>query len=377
MQYHCDFLVVGSGFFGAVCAERLASAGRRVLVLEKRPHVGGNCWSEVDAETGIEVHKYGSHIFHTSNEEVWGYLNRFTRFNGYRHTVRTMYQGCVYPMPINLTTINAFYKMTLTPAEAEVFIKSEAARERIENPRNLEEKAISRIGRPLYEAFIKGYTIKQWEQDPKELPVGIITRLPVRYDANDRYFSDDHEGIPLEGYGRLFERLLDHPNIEVRLSTDYFDVREALAGIPTLYTGPVDRFFGYTHGRLDWRTMDLERSVIDVPDYQGCAVMNYADPEIPFTRVHEFKHYHPERPATERTVIFKEFSRGAGPADDPYYPVNTPRNSRLLEQYQRDAEGLKGIYFGGRLGSYRYLDMDDTVEAALALSMRILIGAAV
>jgi len=363
-----DFLIVGAGFFGATVAERLASVGRNVLVVDKRNHIGGNCYSKMDPDAGVECHEYGSHIFHTSDEKVWTYLNRFTSFNSYQHTVWTTFKEGVYSMPINLATINAYYGKSLKPFEVETFIEKERAKENIVNPENLEEKAISLIGRPLYEAFIKGYTIKQWEKDPRELSPDIITRLPVRHSYNNRYFNDKYEGIPLDGYTRLFERLLDHPNIEVRLNTDYFDVRQELGETPTLYTGPIDRFFSYQFGHLDWRTIDFEREIHEVQDYQGCAVMNYAGAEVPFTRIHEFKHYHPERSPVDATVTFKEFSRVAGPVDDPYYPVNTPRNGRLLEQYQNEAISVRGIQFGGRLGAYRYFDMDDTVAAALEMA---------
>lgn len=369
-----DFLIVGAGFFGATVAEQLASAGFRVLVVEKRAHIGGNCFSKLDPATGIECHEYGSHIFHTSDEKVWSYLNRFTTFNTYQHTVWTTFKDRVYSMPINLATINAYYGLNLKPHEVEAFIEQERTKEAVLHPQNLEEKAISLIGRPLYEAFIRGYTIKQWEKDPKELPADIITRLPVRHNFNNRYFDDKYEGIPLDGYTKIFERMLDHPMIEVLLNQDYFEIREKFAGIPVLYTGPIDRFFEYKHGRLDWRTIDFERQVHEMPDYQGCTVMNYADERIPFTRIHEFKHYHPERPPTESTVTFKEFSRVADPVDDPFYPVNTPKNGRLLEQYQAEAKRLTNIWFGGRLGSYRYFDMDDTVAAALELANSITVG---
>ena len=366
-----DFLVVGAGFFGCTVAERLASSGRKVLVIDKRSHIGGNCFSEIDRDTGIECHKYGSHIFHTSDDEVWAYLNRFTGFNDYRHTVWTTFKDRVFSMPINLSTINAYYGLNLKPFEVEAFIEKERSKENVLHPANLEEKAVSLIGRPLYEAFIKGYTIKQWEKDPKGLPPDIITRLPVRHNYTNRYFADKYEGIPLEGYAKLFERMLDHSNIEVRLNTDYFETRENLGTIPTLYTGPIDRFFEYKYGPLDWRTIDFCREVHEVSDYQGCTVMNFADATIPFTRIHEFKHYHPERPGTESTVTFTEFSRVAGPADEPYYPVNTPRNSRLLEQYQTEMAGMSNIWMGGRLGAYRYFDMDDTVAHALELAKQL------
>lgn len=367
-----DFLVVGAGLFGSTVAECLASAGRNVVVLDKRQHIGGNCYSKVDPASGVECHEYGSHIFHTSNEEVWNYLNRFTTFNEYRHTVWTTYRGRVHSMPINLSTINSYYGVNLRPHEVEAFIRKEVEKEKIRNPSNLEEKAISLIGRPLYEAFIRGYTIKQWERDPRELPSEIITRLPVRHSYNNRYFADKHEGIPVDGYTKVFERMLDHPRIEVRLGEDYFSVRNRFDAVPTLYTGPIDRFFDYRHGHLDWRTIDFRKEAHDLPDYQGCAVMNYADEDVPYTRIHEFKHYHPERPCTGRTTTFTEFSRIAGRVDDPFYPVNTPRNSLLLKAYQQDAKETTGVIFGGRLGSYKYFDMDDTVAAALACAADIL-----
>ena len=367
-----DMLIVGAGFYGTTVAERLASAGLKVLVIDKRPHIGGNCYSEIDADTGIESHKYGSHIFHTSNEKVWEYLSRFTQFNEYRHTVWTTYKNRSYSMPINLATINSFYGMNLKPFEVESFIKKERQKENIQYPSNLEEKAVSLIGRPLYEAFIRGYTIKQWEKDPKELSPDIITRLPVRYSYVNRYFDDKYEGIPLNGYTTVFKRMLDHRNIEVRLNSDYFQIRDDFGDIPTLYTGPIDRFFNYEFGRLDWRTIRFERQVHNVTDYQGCTVMNYADPEISITRIHEFKHFHPERSNKKSTVIFKESSFVAGQVDDPYYPVNTPRNARLLKRYQEKAKGIEKLWFGGRLGTYRYFDMDDTIENALALADHLL-----
>jgi UDP-galactopyranose mutase len=366
-----DIAVIGAGFFGSVVAERLADFGLKVCILEKRSHIGGNAFSEVDQETGIEVHKYGSHIFHTSNERVWKYINRFTAFNEYRHTVWTTFQEHSYSMPINLSTINSFYDENLKPHQVNHFLASEIAKEKIGTPRNLEEKAISLIGRPLYEAFIKGYTIKQWDKDPTELAADIITRLPVRYNYNNRYFNDKYEGIPIEGYGKVFERMLDHPNIEVKLNTDYFQSKKEMSNIPTVYSGPIDRFFDYKYGILDWRTIDFERSAHEVSDYQGCTVMNYADIEVPYTRIHEFKHYHPERKSTDSTVIFKEFSRIAGDSDSPYYPVNTPRNMKLLNKYIDDASKLENFILGGRLGEYRYLDMDNTIDRALKLSDKL------
>jgi len=367
-----DFLIVGAGFFGATVAERLATSGLKVLVIDKRAHIGGNCYSEVDHETNIECHKYGSHIFHTSNEDVWTYINRFTSFNEYRHTVWTTFREHVYSMPINLSTINAYYGINLKPFEVETFIKKECSKENFLHPSNLEEKAISLIGRPLYEAFIKGYTIKQWAKDPQDLSADIITRLPVRHNYINRYFNDKYEGIPLNGYTSLFERMLDHPNIEVKLNKDYFVLEDDIKDLPTLYTGPIDRFFEYKHGHLDWRTIDFEREVLDISDYQGCSVMNYAEEKVPYTRIHEFKHFHPERDAASATVIYKEFSRTAGHLEDLYYPINTPRNRELLLKYQENIPELDAVWFGGRLGNYIYWDMDDAVAHALKKSELIL-----
>lgn len=361
-----DYIIVGAGFYGAVCAERLASQGKAVLIIEKRNHIGGNSWSEPDPETGIEIHKYGSHIFHTSNSNVWKYLNQFTKFNDYRHVVWTTYKNKVYSMPINLATINNFYGLNLSPPEIRSFIEKERNNELYISPKNLEEKAISLIGRPLYEAFIKGYTIKQWGVDPVQLSPEIITRLPVRHNYNNRYFADLYEGIPEEGYGAMFERILKHRNITVKLNTDWFNIHYKFnSNIPVIYTGPIDKFFNYKYGRLEWRSIEFEKKIILVEDFQGCAVMNYADLNVPYTRIHEFKHYEPSLETTPATVIYKEYSKIMSGNLEPYYPVNTPYNHNLLKKYMSDAKNLQYVYFGGRLGSYKYMDMDDTVAAAL------------
>lgn len=361
-------LVVGAGFFGAVLAERIAEdAGLPVTVIDRRSHTGGNCWSEKDPQTGVEFHTYGSHIFHTSDEAVWKYVSRFTAFNDYRHTVWTSFRDRVYPMPINLGTVSAYYGRRFSPEEARSLVREEAAGAGIDVPRNLEEKAVSLIGRPLYEAFIRGYTMKQWEKDPKELSADIITRLPVRYTYNNRYFDDTFEGIPLEGYGKLFERLLAHPKIEVRLNTDYAAMK-SLLNPETLvcYTGAIDQYFEYALGRLEWRTVDFTRERFGYPDFQGTTVMNYADETVPYTRIHEFKHYHPERPDTGATLIFKEYSRFARQGDEPYYPIDTEGNRNLYARYrERAGREAPGVIFGGRLGRYKYYDMDDTIAAAL------------
>jgi UDP-galactopyranose mutase len=290
-----DLVVVGSGFFGLTVAERAAEElGKRVLVLERRDHLGGNAYSEPDPETGIEVHRYGAHLFHTSNERVWEYVNRFSTFTGYQHHVYTVHAGEVYPMPINLGTVNQFFSAAMSPDQARALVLEQSAEVEPGTARNLEEKAISLIGRPLYEAFIKGYTAKQWQTDPKELPASIISRLPVRYTYDNRYFSDTHEGLPTDGYTALLERMAQSPLIEVRLETDFFDVRDEVVGdAPVVYTGALDRYFDYREGRLGWRTLDFETEVVPVKDHQGTPVMNYADADVPHTRIHEFRHFHP------------------------------------------------------------------------------------
>jgi len=360
--------VVGAGFFGAVAAERIAAQLKLpVTVIDRRSHIGGNSFSEIDPETGVEYHKYGSHIFHTSDENVWAYVNRFGKFNDYRHHVYTVYNGEIFSMPINLGTINAYYRRDFKPDEAKNFIAGEIAREKITVPQNLEEKAVSLIGRPLYEALVRGYTVKQWETDPRELSPEIITRLPVRYDYNNRYFSDRYEGIPLDGYGELIRRILDHPAITLRLNTAYCDIAaEISADDLVVYTGAIDEFFNWKFGELEWRTVDFEVGRYHCSDYQGAAVMNYADENVPFTRIHEFKHYHPERPDSGKTIIFREYSRFASRGDEPYYPVFTEKNIRLYKRYcEYAAQTCPQVVFGGRLGRYCYLDMDDTVAAAL------------
>ena len=360
--------IVGCGFFGAVTAERIASQlDLPVTMIDRRGHIGGNSWSEIDPQTGVEYHKYGSHIFHTSDEAVWNYITHFTDFNEYRHTVLTTFRGEVFTMPINLGTINQYYRKAMSPEEAKRFVAQECSKENIRDPRNLEEKAVSLIGRPLYEAFFRGYTIKQWEKDPTELSPDIITRLPVRYNYNHRYFSDRFEGIPTNGYGKLFERILDHPNITVRLNTEWKDAARQLPPDTLLiHTGAIDEFFDYELGALEWRTVDFTAERFDYPDYQGTTVMNYADEHVPFTRIHEFKHYHPERPDTGRTIIFKEYSRFAKPGEEPYYPVFTERNRMLYERYLAlAAKKAPHVIFGGRLGLYKYLDMDDAIAEAL------------
>ena len=369
-----DLVVVGSGLFGLTVAERCAAElGLRVLVVERRPHVGGNAYSEREPQTGIEVHKYGAHLFHTSNERVWEYVNRFTSFTNYQHRVFGKYDGQVYSLPLNLNLINVFFGRSHTPDEARALIAEQAAEFRVEDAKNLEEKAISLIGRPLYEAFVKGYTAKQWQTDPTELSPDIITRLPVRYNFDNRYFNDTYEGLPVDGYTAWLERMVDHPLVDVVLGADFLDpasgLRDRYRGrVPVVYTGPIDEYFGHREGRLSWRTVDLEAEVVDVDDYQGTAVINYNDVDVPYTRVLEFKHFHPERTYLPgKSVIVHEYSRFAGEGDEPYYPVNTALDRATLLRYRQLAKAEPLVLFGGRLGTYKYLDMHMAIASALTL----------
>ncbi|MGY5765929.1 UDP-galactopyranose mutase [Brachybacterium sp. DNPG3] len=372
-----DLLIVGSGLFGLTVAERAATQhGVKVAIIDRRSHIGGNAYSEVDERTGIEVHRYGAHLFHTSNERVWEYVNRFTDFTGYVHKVYTTHRGEVFPMPINLGTINQFFRSALSPDEARELVKEQAGELAGTDPENLDEKGISLIGRPLYEAFIKNYTGKQWQTDPKDLPAGIISRLPVRYGYDNRYFNDTHEGLPAQGYTAWLERMADHPNIEVALDADYFDPaqplnRDAVRGqLPVIYTGPVDRYFDYELGDLKWRTIDLETEHLDTTgDFQGTSVMNYADADIPFTRIIEPRHFHPERDyPSDRTLIQREYSRFAERGDEPYYPVNSGADRETLLNYREMADAEPRTLFGGRLGTYQYLDMHMAIGSALSLA---------
>jgi UDP-galactopyranose mutase len=369
-----DLVVVGTGLFGLTVAERMAEQGRKVLMIDRRDHLGGNAYSETDPATGIEVHRYGAHLFHTSNERVWEYVNRFTAFTSYVHRVYTTRRGEVFPMPINLGTINQFFRSAHGPDAARALVREQAAELGGKRPENLDEQGVSLIGRPLYEAFIQGYTAKQWQTDPRELPASIISRLPVRYTYDNRYFNDTYEGLPTGGYTAWLERMADHPNIEVRLSTDFFDdaqpvSKKAVVGqVPVVYTGPVDRYFDDAEGSLSWRTLDFEREVLPVGDFQGTPVMNYADPEVPYTRILEFRHFHPEREYTsDKTVIVREYSRFAERGDEPYYPVNTPADRERLKRYRDLMAGEPDVHFGGRLGTYQYLDMHMAIGSALSM----------
>jgi UDP-galactopyranose mutase len=360
------YLVVGSGFFGLTFAQQLAENNEEVLIIEKRSHIGGNSYSEFDKETGIEIHKYGSHLFHTSNENIWEYCNRFTKFTDYRHVVWSKHNEKIYSMPINLATITSFFEKSMSPNEAKQLIAEQALE--IKDPSNLEEKAISLIGRPLYEAFIKGYTQKQWQTDPKDLPQEIITRLPVRYNFNNSYFNDKYQGLPVNGYTEWAKNMINNKNISIQFNTDFFDIKDNIdKDTIVVYTGPIDRYFNYEFGELSWRTLDFEWEVHNLSDYQGTSVINYSDLDSAFTRIHEFRHLHPERNySEEKTIISKEYSRFAGKGDEPYYPINSKKDRDMLKLYREKAALEKNIIFGGRLGTYQYLDMHMAIGSALS-----------
>ena len=400
-----DVLVVGAGIFGLTVAERLATQqGKRVLVVDKRDHIGGNAYSEFDTETGIECHKYGAHLFHTSDEAVWQYVNQFTKFTSYVHHVYAMHQrkGAkrpeVFPMPVNLGTINQFFQSNYTPDEARELIarqaKNNPAAKENRQPVNLAEQGISLIGEPLFNAFIKNYTAKQWQTPAEELSPEIIKRLPVRYTYNNRYFKDTYEGLPQDGYEAWFRRMIESGNksrgsVTVKLKTDYFKdaniKRLRDDGVTTIYTGPIDQFYDYQFGELSWRSLKLDKEVANVHDFQGCPVMNYNDLEPKFTRIHEFKHFHPERADDvakwpgyaqdyNKTVIVREYPKAWQQGDEPYYPINTVKDKAKLAKYQdlAQADKLKQIYFGGRLGEYAYYDMDKSFASALKLADQLM-----
>ena len=360
-------VIIGVGFFGSVIAERIANVLEiPVTVLEKRSHIGGNCYSEIDKDTGIEYHKYGTHIFHTDNEKVWEYINRFTAFNSYRHQVLSTHKEKVFQMPINLETINSFYNINLKPHEVTSFLQKEVANETNLDISTFEGYTISKVGRPLYEAFIKNYTLKQWNIEPKSMSASIIKRLPFRTDYNESYYNSPYQGIPTDGYTSIFKKLLSNSLIDVRLNSDFFDIKNKLTkDALIIYSGPIDQYFDYCYGKLDWRTLEFEHEIKPHNDYQGTSVMNYADLEIPYTRIHEPKHLHPERNYTkDKTLIIKEYSK-LDDGSNPYYPINDKRNQELILKYKALADKEKNLIIAGRLGDYKYYDMHQTIARAL------------
>lgn len=362
------YCMVGAGFSGAVIGRALAEAGRKVLVIDERNTIAGNCYTERDSETGVMVHVYGPHIFHTADEGVWNYIQKFGEWVPYRHRVQAVAKGLVYSLPVNLLTINQFFRRRMGPAEAAQFVAGKC--EKIAEPRNFEEQGLSLIGRELYEAFFRGYTRKQWGVEPTELPPSILKRLPLRFNFDDSYFAHPYQAMPRDGYTKVVEGILSHENIELQLSRKFEDLNEDFAHV--IYSGPIDRYFKYRFGRLGYRTLDFEKFYAD-GDYQGTAVLNYCDEDVPFTRITEHKHFSPwESNNLKLSVCYREYSRYCDPGDVPYYPIRQVNEEVMLRQYVDLARQAKGVTFVGRLGSYRYLDMDVTIGEALRASEQLL-----
>ncbi|MFG0704845.1 UDP-galactopyranose mutase [Acinetobacter sp. TYF_19] len=363
-----NFLIVGAGFTGAVVGRELAEAGHHVKIIDQRSHIAGNCFTKRDEQTNVMEHVYGPHIFHTSDEQVWEYINKHGTFMPYINRVKTTYQNQVYSLPINLHTINQFYKKSFNPTQAKEWISS-IADQSIKEPQNFEQQALKFVGKDLYEAFFKGYTKKQWGCNPTELPASILKRLPVRFNYDDNYFSHKYQGIPKDGYTPIVESILNHKNIVVQLDTS-FEKKLVEQYDHVIWTGQLDQWFEYSEGRLGYRTLDFEKHVTE-DDFQGTAVMNYGDEAVPYTRISEHKYFTPWETHT-KTIYFKEFSRACGEKDIPYYPVRMVNDKALLEKYIALAENETKVTFAGRLGTYRYMDMDVTIKEALSVVNEIL-----
>ncbi|MFI3327750.1 MAG: UDP-galactopyranose mutase [Rikenellaceae bacterium] len=365
-----DYIVVGAGLYGATFANIARSKGKSVLVVDKRDHVGGNIYCE--EREGISVHKYGAHIFHTSNREVWQFLNNFVEFNRYTNAPVANHKGELYNLPFNM---NTFYKLwgSVTPAEALAKIEEQRAEMKGREPQNLEEQAISLVGRDIYEKLIKGYTEKQWGRECRELPAFIIKRLPVRFTFDNNYFSDRYQGIPVGGYNALIEALLG--DTEVRLGVDFFEQKEELEAMAdkVVFTGAIDQYFDYCYGKLEYRTLRFEHERIDVANYQGNAVVNYTEREIPYTRIIEHKHFSEELEVAQlpHTIVTREYPSEWVDGSEPYYPVNDAKNQELYERYSELAQSVPNVLFGGRLGQYKYFDMHHIVEQVLSLKEQI------
>lgn len=363
-----NFAIVGAGFSGAVIARELAETGHKITIFESRNHIAGNCHTERDAESDVMLHVYGPHIFHTDNEEVWKYVNQYSTFMPYVNRVKAVTGNRVFSLPINLLTINQFFNKTLSPNDAKVFI-AQKGDSSITNPETFEEQALAFLGEELYEGFFKYYTIKQWGMSPAELPASILKRLPVRFNYDDNYFSHKYQGMPEHGYTVLVKNILDHDNITVHLNTE-FNKSQAVEYDHVFYSGTLDGYFNYEFGRLPYRTLDFIKENHE-GDYQGCAVMNYCDNSKPFTRITEHKYFSPWE-SHEKTVIYKEHSRECEPEDIPYYPIRQVKEKELLQKYVERANQEKGITFVGRLGTYRYLDMDVTIAEALKVARQFI-----
>lgn len=367
-----QYIIAGAGIFGAIIAERLAETKKvPVLVVEKRDHIAGNIYSYTDQETGIEVHKYGSHIFHTESDEVWDYITRFTKFNDYVHTVNTRHAGKLYPMPINLDTINLLYGTNMDAVEAEEFVKDEAAKTDIKDPKNFEEKGLSLVGKKLYEAFLKNYTEKQWNTSAKNLSADLLSRIPVRFSHDNRYFiTAKHQGIPTDGYTKMVENILNHELIELRTNTSFRDIENDISPNATIiYCGQVDELMDYEFGVLPWRSLRFEEEHNE--QTLGQAVINEADPDVPYTRSHDYKYYQSHQPdiiAQKACFICREYPADFEKGGEVYYPVNNPESEALYQKYVTAAkQKYPKLRLGGRLGAYRYWDMDIAIKNALGL----------
>ncbi|WP_227268473.1 UDP-galactopyranose mutase [Roseobacter weihaiensis] len=354
---------VGAGFSGAVIARKFAEAGYAVLVIDERSHIAGNCHTEVDAATNIMVHKYGPHIFHTDDKEVWDYVNGFTEFKPFVNRVKAVVGDSVYLLPINLHTINQLFGRQMSPAEAKAFV-AEQSRQDIDDPQSFEDQALKFVGEKIYKTFFHGYTRKQWGVEPQALPASILKRLPVRFTYDDNYFNHMYQGIPARGYTHLVQHILDHPKIETRLETRFESLDEDARHV--FYSGPIDRFFGYSLGRLAYRTLDFEEIRVEDDAGIGTAVLNYCDAEVPWTRITDHKYFAPwSLDETKGSLQFKEYSRACEAQDIPYYPIRLVSDKARLGEYAELAKGVSGTTFVGRLGTYRYLDMDVTIREAL------------
>lgn len=353
-----DYLIVGAGLFGAVFAREMTDHGKKCLVIDRRPHIGGNCFTE--CIEGINVHKYGAHIFHTSDKEIWNYVNRFAEFNNFVNSPIAVYGSELYNLPFNMNTFSKMWGIT-TPAQAKEIISEQIAALNITEPKSLEEQAISLVGRDVYEKLVKGYTEKQWGRKCSELPAFIIKRLPLRFTYDNNYFSDRYQGIPIGGYTQIFERLLD--GTRVLLNTKYDDIRGEKIAEKTVFCGCIDEFFGYCLGELEYRSVRFEQEVLDTDNFQGNAVVNYTSADIPFTRIIEHKHF--EHGSQEKTVISREYPVSWQKGSEPYYPINDEKNTELYGKYAELAHTRPDVIFGGRLGQYRYYDMDKVIRAAL------------
>lgn len=355
-----DYLIIGAGLFGSIFAHEATKRGKKCLVIEKRDHIGGNCYTQ-NIE-GINVHKYGAHIFHTSNKSVWDYIQQFAEFNRFTNSPVARYKNELYSLPFNMLTFNKMWGV-ITPQEAEAKIKEQIAQENITDPKNLEEQAISLVGRDIYEKLIKGYTEKQWGRKCTELPPFIIKRLPVRFTYDNNYFYDTYQGIPIGGYTGIFEKMLE--GIEVKLGVDFFADREDYENLAEkiVFTGMIDEYFGYQFGKLEYRSLHFDNEVLDISNYQGNAVVNYTEAEVPYTRIIEHKHF--EYGTQSKTVITREYSKEYEDGDEPYYPINDKRNNELYAKYKALADAKPNVIFGGRLAQYKYFDMHNIIAEAL------------